>query len=512
MRQPRVDIPVDVPHFRYEFANRRAAIAQYLSANQVRRLNSRRPLVYRRDAGIAIVLRRAGLLHEARTAEHLQRERSNLLPGLGDPALDDRRHQVCARPGPCRILATRSAIEIGGADISHRAHRFDLRLHFHQHAAHIRVVDDGDGIVVTGKAALHPFLRILQRVLVGALRHGQALQPDTDPSPVHHREHAGEAAMRFANQVTDGAVVLHDAGRATVNAELVFDRYGLDAVGRPQTTVRFHQDLGHQEQADSPDARGRVRQTRQHEMDDVVRHVVVAVGDEYLLTAYDMVVALRNGAAADQREVGSRLRLGEVHRTRPGTIDQVRQVGGLQVIAGMGLDCPRRPVREFRTVRPGKVRRLPQFRHRDGQQFRQPLAPEIGIGAESGPASGAKVLKGCPEPVRDAHAGPIPVEVGAFLVSGHVGRRYDLLRQCRGLLERRAHQVGSRLLEARQRVDLAPGDEFLQHEPHVAGRRSVRGHGHCLRDGAKAPRCPRCPRWSFMRCPRESSPRPSPRS
>ena len=259
-------------------------------------------------------------------------------------------------------------------------------------------MDDGDGIVDARQVALNPLLRILQRVLIGALGHGQALHADADASPVHHREHAGETAMFLANQVADGAVVPHDAGRAAVDAELVLDGNRLHAVGGPEVAVRPDENLRHEKQADAAHARRRVRQTRQHEMHDVVRHVVVAVGNEDLLAADEIVVALRRRAAADQREVGTRLRFREVHRARPGAIDQVRQVRRLQGIRRMRLDRARRAVREFGAVRPGKIRRLPEFRHRDGEQFRQSLAAEIGIGAKAGPTAGAKLVKGLPEP------------------------------------------------------------------------------------------------------------------
>ena len=57
---------------------------------------------------------------------------------------------------------------------------------------------------------------------------------------------------------------------------------------------------------------------RQHQVDDVLGHVVLAVGDEDL-RAEDPVAAvgLRLGAGAHQRQVGAGLRLGQVHRAGP---------------------------------------------------------------------------------------------------------------------------------------------------------------------------------------------------
>ena len=63
----------------------------------------------------------------------------------------------------------------------------------------------------------------------------------------------------------------------------------------------------------------RIGQPRQHQVDDVVGEIVVAVGDEDLL-AGDAVVPSRAralGARAQRAEVGAGLRLGQVHRAGP---------------------------------------------------------------------------------------------------------------------------------------------------------------------------------------------------
>ena len=60
-----------------------------------------------------------------------------------------------------------------------------------------------------------------------ALGDADALQADREARVVHHREHAGEAAVLLADQLADRAAVVaidHRAGRRAVNAELVLDR------------------------------------------------------------------------------------------------------------------------------------------------------------------------------------------------------------------------------------------------------------------------------------------------
>ena len=150
-------------------------------------------------------------------------------------------------------------------------------------------------------AALLAFAGKAERLLVGALAERDALQADAEAGFVHHDEHVFEAAIRLAEQVADRPAIIaigHDAGRAGVDAELVFDRDAPGVVARAERAVGIHQELGHQEHRDALDPGWRIRQAGEHEVDDVVRHVVVAVGDEDLL-AEDLVAAvgLRLGAA-----------------------------------------------------------------------------------------------------------------------------------------------------------------------------------------------------------------------
>ena len=149
-------------------------------------------------------------------------------------------------------------------------------------------------------AALAALARVGERLLRGPLGNGDALQPDAEPGVVHHREHAGEAAVLLADEPAERALAVavdHGAGRRAVDAQLVLDGMAADVVAGA-----VGQELRHQEQRDAARAGRRVGQARQHEMDDVVGEVVLAVGDEDLL-AGDAVgsVAGALGARADRR-------------------------------------------------------------------------------------------------------------------------------------------------------------------------------------------------------------------
>ena len=83
-------------------------------------------------------------------------------------------------------------------------------------------------------------------------------------------------------------------------------------------------------------AGGRSRQTRQHEMDDVVREIVFPVGDEDLLaTQPERVIPVRLGTRADRAQVGAGLRFGEAHGRGPLAAHELGQIDLAERIIGV---------------------------------------------------------------------------------------------------------------------------------------------------------------------------------
>ena len=70
-------------------------------------------------------------------------------------------------------------------------------------------------------------LRILHRILVGALGDGKTLQTDGEAGVVHHREHVAHAFVFFPDEPPDGSLVfaVRHHHRRIVNTEFVLDRY-----------------------------------------------------------------------------------------------------------------------------------------------------------------------------------------------------------------------------------------------------------------------------------------------
>ncbi len=180
------------------------------------------------------------------------------------------------------------------------------------------MVDDGHAVAapLADLAPLHARFRVVERVLVGALRERHALDADAEPRMVHHREHVLEAAVLLADQVADRALAVaigEHAGRTRVDAELVLDRHAPDVVALAAAAVGVDQKLGHDEQRNALHAFRRVGRAREHEVDDVVRHVVLAPRDENLGAVDAVVVAFGHRARAHRGEIRAGLRLGEIH-------------------------------------------------------------------------------------------------------------------------------------------------------------------------------------------------------
>ena len=127
-----------------------------------------------------------------------------------------------------RIRFAVRTVERFGGQVADRARGAGERLHGEQITADIRVLDDRAHALGGGsrRAALASLLGISERLLVGALRDGDALDADIQPRVVHHREHAVQAAIFLADEPADGAAAIavdHRAGRRRMDAELVLD-------------------------------------------------------------------------------------------------------------------------------------------------------------------------------------------------------------------------------------------------------------------------------------------------
>ena len=303
--------------------------------------------------------------------------------------------------------------------------------------------------VHAGGAALLAFLRIGHRALGGGFRHRDALQADREPRLVHHGEHAGHAAVFLADQIADGAAAVaidHDAGRRAVNAELVLEGMRPHVVTRAERAVRVEQEFRHQEQRQPLGARRSTGDAGEHEMDDVVGEVVLAIGDEDL-GAGEPVAAVGGalGAGAQRADVGAGMGLGELHRPHPLPGDELFEVGRLELLRSVGGERIGGGDGEHRAEPEGHRRRVPHLGADGADCTRQALAaPFGGAGDPVPPGGGPRAVGLLPARCRRHLA---VLERIAVAVAVAIDRRHHLGRDAAGLLDDRFDEIVAEVVE-----------------------------------------------------------------
>ena len=464
-----------------------AALHRQLAADQVERLDAVGAFVELGDARVADELLHAVLADEAVAAPGLHREVGALAAHVGEVGLDDGRQHLDEIVGRLarRGVGMRMRLVDQHADPQReRAGALGEGLLDHQHAAHVGMHDDRIGRAVgilrpRQRAALQAVARIGDRALIGRLGNAEALHADAEAGGVHHDEHRRHALVGLADQPAGGAVEVHHAGGVGLDAHLVLEGAAADAVALADRTVRLRQELRHDEQRDALGAARRIRQARQHEMDDVLGEIVLAGGDEYL-GAGDAVAAvgLRLGLGAQHAEVGAAMGFGEAHGARPGAVGQLRQVALLQLVGAMARQRLIGAVAEAGIHREGLVRGGEHLLQREAHRRRQPLPAELGIAGDARPAALGELLVGFLEALGRAHDAVLVV--AAFLVAGAVQREQHVLAELGGFLDDGVDRVGGRVLVARQLGELRDVDDFVQNELNVLDRGLVDGHGFLL--------------------------------
>ena len=224
-------------------------------------------------------------------------------------------------------------------------------------------------------------------------------------------------------------------------------------------------------------------------MHDVIGHVVIAVGDENL-GAGDAVAAvgIALGAAAQRADVGTGLRLGELHGAGPFAGDELFEIDLLQLVAAMRIERLDRAQRQQRTEAEGDVRGAPDFGAGRIDGERQALAAERFRPGHRVPARRRPALVG----IGPAGGGGdlIIRELDAVLVADPIERRQHVGGKAAGFLQ---HGGGDVAVEIAVMAGFHGGLQagaMIEGEQHVVDRRAV-GHGGVSRRGPRAAVFPR---------------------
>ena len=232
-----------------------------------------------------------------------------------------------------------------------RAHALGVRLLQHQAASHVGVVRDRHArrrLVghLREVGTLHARLGVVERVQVAGRERRDGLRADHHAGVLDHLEHLRDAVVHVAHEPADGRLPLaegHLAGGGDLQAHLLLDVGGVDAVALAQLAgLEVHEELRHDEQRQSLGAGAGALGAGEHEVDDVVGHVVLAGRDE-ALHALDApgAVAVVEGLGAAGADVGAGVRLGEHHRRAPALLDHQLRPALLVVVAEVVEDRPR---------------------------------------------------------------------------------------------------------------------------------------------------------------------------
>ena len=80
--------------------------------------------------------------------------------------------------------------------------------------------------------------------------------------------------------MTDGALIMQHSSGRTLNSHLVLNAATDHVIALPQSTVAIDLDFRHQEQRYSREALAFPFNLCQHQMDDIIRHVMIATSDK----------------------------------------------------------------------------------------------------------------------------------------------------------------------------------------------------------------------------------------
>ena len=113
-------------------------------------------------------------------------------------------------------------------------------------------------------------------------------------------------------------------------------------------------------------------------MDDVLAHVMLAIGDIDLLPADPVMITFRGRRRAKRRQIGARLRFRQIHRTGPFTGIQLWKIGRLLGVVADNLKGVNGALGQKLTQRKPHIGAVPHLVHGCTDALRQTLPAIVG--------------------------------------------------------------------------------------------------------------------------------------
>ena len=232
------------------------------------------------------------------------------------------------------------------------------------------------------------------------------------------------------------------------------------------------QEFRHEKERDAARAERRVGEARENQVDDVLREVVLAIGDEDLLAEETIgAVAARHGPRREPAEIGTRLRLRQVHGRGPLAGDHARQIERLQRFTPMPAQRLDRAHGQERAERERHAGAVPDLLHGGGEDERQPLPAEGFVGRDAVPAAGAPVRVGLAPAGGGRHRAV--GELRTLAVADAVQRRKLVGGEAPSFAEHGIDDILAEVSEFAVGVRLRQPGDVLQREGDFRNRRAI---------------------------------------
>ena len=263
-----------------------------------------------------------------------------------------------------------------------------------------------------------------------------------------------------------------------MNSHLLFDGTYGGTVAAAKASVLIHVDLRDDEQRDTLDAFGPAFDLGQHQMDDVVGHVMLARGDEDLL-AGDLIAAvfLWHRFGAHQAQIGAAVGLRQVHGAGPFAADHFGQVHVLLRIRAMGKDGRGRTVGQALIHGERLVCGREHLAHGGAHDVGHALTAILLGHVQTCPTALAHLIEGRFEAGR--RVDDAVFQTAAFLVAHRIQGGQYIRGQLARFLKDRGGEIGFQIGVAR---DARRGNvqNVMQNELHVFGWGGVCWHWFSL--------------------------------
>ena len=193
----------------------------------------------------------------------------------------------------------------------------------------------------------------------------------------------------------------------------------------------------------------------------------------------EAAVSLRFRPGSDQAQIGTALRLGQVHRSGPLARNHLRQVKRLLLGRALGKQRAHRAAREAGVHRESLIGGAEEFLDGKSEHMRQPLPAEFLRQRQGSPTRFDELPIGVGEPGgRGDH--PVRAARAALPIAGQIQWRADFGGKPARLVEHGCHQIRRRRRERGQIGILRNGEHFVDHEPGITGGSLVAGHDALL--------------------------------